>query len=124
MLVTDGYITLWEHKETANGYYRGQASEGRKKQDGSYVNSYYTVREGKDIAGQLSTLPTRTRIHVTRGVISNEAWERKDGTKAMECSLLVLDYEVMDGNAQGTQPQKPTPAKKVNEPVASDDLPF
>lgn len=132
MNIAPSYVTLWKGEINERGFYKGQISESRKDKDGNYVNSYYNISAGGDVAKFLAAQPERTRLVVKSGRLTNETYTKKDGTKASYPDLYIFkleDIELSDsnGNAQPAQPKPaPAPVKPKPQPVddSDDDLPF
>lgn len=135
MQVTNSFVTLWQGELNDHGYYKGQISDARKDKDGNYINSYYSITAGGEVAQFLASQPERTRLAIKNGRLTNETYTKRDGTKASYPSLYVFSMEDIgladaDGHAKPAQQAKPAAqaAKPKPHPQAqvddSDDLPF
>ena len=133
MQVTNSFITLWKGELSERGFFKGQISDARKDKDGNYVNSYYNISAGGEVAQFLASLPERTRLTVKNGRLTNETYTKKDGTKSSYPDLFIFkmeDIELSDPSAapQAKPASQPKPAAAKPKPVqqddSDDDLPF
>ena len=133
MQVTNSFITLWKGELSERGFFKGQISDARKDKDGNYVNSYYNISAGGEVAQFLASLPERTRLTVKNGRLTNETYTKKDGTKSSYPDLFIFKMEDIELSDPSAAPQakpasqaKPAAAKPkpVQQDDSDDDLPF
>lgn len=133
MQVSNSFITLWKGELNERGFYKGQISDARKDKDGNYINSYYNISAGGDVAKFLASLPERTRLTVKNGRLTNETYTKKDGTKSSYPNLVIFNMEDIELSDSSAAPQakpasqpKPAAAKPKPAPVddSDDELPF
>ena len=133
MQVTNSFITLWKGELSERGFFKGQISDARKDKDGNYVNSYYNISAGGEVAQFLASLPERTRLTVKNGRLTNETYTKKDGTKSSYPDLFIFKMEDIELSDPSAAPQakpasqaKPAAAKPkpAQQDDSDDDLPF
>lgn len=102
------YATVWSVKPSENGKYIDlQVTTGDKRTDGTWSNSGWFPRVIGHALNSIKNVKKGDRILITKGKLSNERFQREDGTYGNSFKFIILEAEpVKVTNSAKQEPEK------------------